>query len=511
MPTTFGELTQLAQAHLDAAARHDLRATTPEQQLAVAAALDRCLRATGALLAAPPRRARVRPDPAVERAAQALREHLKYGRQLMHTALPSVRDEEPAERAARAHPAAAHLVTAAVTIGASRDLLETHTMSTAAGRQDRSDLAALIDTPDARRELTVTAAAHADRLASLTAALAVRMRATSPDAKAGLVLNAAETLAAAGNTAAHLARARHIAGVLGDVPALGPLRRQPVQPGEPFLTLLDQAVAGAKRLHVAAFREVTAGRSERHTPAALAAVSVAMAISHLATCRILDGITAGDDQARVDSGAARTAFEAWSRARERWLGLRAAWGPRDGQALRAEAIDLATRLGRLTYADPAWTPRPGASHALRPLGHLADDPEQSATLLEGLQRLAAISSRIAAEHARLIDIQVTRGQLLVPTRTIPWQQDAHQAWVPAPPQATFALRRAYEEAETAAVDSHRTLAELAHATRDERAEHAHGMPREMVDSAPVQGARAPNTFVRAHEAAGRDGGSAIEL
>jgi hypothetical protein len=219
MPTTFGELTQLAQAHLDAAARHDLRATTPDQQVATAAALDRCLRATSALVAASPRRARVRPDPTVEHAARALRDNLTYARQLVRTALPGVRDEDLAERAARAHPAAAHLVTAAVTIGASRDLLETHTVWTAAGRHDRSDLAALIDAPDARRELTVTAARHADRLASLTAALAVRMRDETPGAKAGLVLNAAETLAAAGNAAADLARGRHTTGALADVPA----------------------------------------------------------------------------------------------------------------------------------------------------------------------------------------------------------------------------------------------------------------------------------------------------
>jgi hypothetical protein len=515
MPATFGELTELAHAHLDVAARHALRATSAEQQAAFAAALDACMRATSSLVAAPPPRARVRPDPAVEQAAQTLRDSLKYARQLLRTALPRVLDEELTEQPAATHPAAAHLVTAAVTIGASRDLLETHTIWTATGRQDRSDLAAHIDTPDARRELTVTAAGHTDRIAALTGALAVTMREETPGPKPGLVLDAAESLAAAANAAAGRTPQRRLADFLHDVPALGPLRREPVQPGEPFLTLLDKAVAGAKRLHIAAFREASVGQAERHTPSALAAVSVAMAMSHLATHRILDGIITNRQDPHQDTtasdlgeaaAAAKTAFESWSRARERWMGVRAAWGPQDGHVLRAEATDLATRLGRLTYADPTWTPRPGASHTLRHLAHLDFDGRHSTALLDGLQRLAAISASIATEHARLIDVQTGRGQLLVPTRTIPWQLDTHRAWMTAPPHATFALRRAYEEAGAAAVASHRALAQLR-----ELNEQAYVTARQPRGQASGHSSHPLRTFEAAHGPMARDGMPTIDL
>jgi hypothetical protein len=480
MPATFGELTELAHAHLDAAARHDLGVTSVEQQAAIAAALGTCTRAVSRLVDVPPQRRRVT-DPAARQAAEQLRDNLTSARQLLHTALPRALNEGLAEHAARAHPAAAHLISAAVTIGASRDLLETHTLWTATGRQDRSELAKTIDTPAARRRLTATAAAHAEQLASLTATLAVGMGGTTVDRKARLVLNAAESLAAAASTATTPAPDREAPGLLRDIPALGPLRREPVQPGEPFMTLLDRAIAGAERLRVVAFREATAGRCERHTPSALAAISVAMAMNHLTTHRILDDILSTDRRHRGEetrpttqhleqaAAAAKTAFDAWSRARERWLGVRAAWGPRDGQVLRAEAIDLATRLGRLTSADPSWTPRPGASHTMRPLEHLTVDDQQLTTVVDGLHRLATSSCRLAVEHSRLIDIQTVRGQLLVPTRRVPWQLDTHRAWVPAPPHATFALRRAYEEAGTAAGNSDRTLADLAKDLRGTRA------------------------------------------
>jgi len=523
MPATFGELTELAHAHLDAAARHDLRGTTAEQRAAIAAALDTCTRAVSRLVAAPQRRPVT--EPAAGQAAEVLRDNLTSARQLLRTAVPGALNEELAEQAARAHPAAAHLITAAVTIGASRDLLETHTVWTTGGRQDRSELAALIDSPAARRRLITTAAGYADQLASLTATLAVGMGGTTADRKARLVLNAAESLAAA-SADTRLAPDRGAPGPLGDIPALGPLRREPVRPGEPFMTLLGRAIAGAERLRVVAFREATAGRSERHTPSALAAISVAMAMNHLATHRILDSVlttTQRDpsDETRARTrhlsqaaDSAKTAFDAWSRARERWLGVRAAWGPRDGHVLRAEAIDLATRLGRLTSADPSWMPRPGASHTMRPLEHLIVDDDQVSCLVDGLQRLAAISSRVAVEHSRLIDIQTVRGQLLVPARRIPWRIEGHRPWVPAPPHATFALRRAYEEAGAAAVDSNRTLAQLrdaVHTTRDDLNQHAYMAAREPRERPSRHSSAPTRTVVAARDPMGHERRSAIDL
>jgi hypothetical protein len=524
MPATFGELTELAQGHLDAAARYDLRPASAEEQIAIAAALDTCTQAVTRLVAASQQRRRGA-EPELRQAVEKLRDNLTAARRLLHAALPGALNEDLAQQAAWAHPVAAHAITAAITIGASRDLLETHSLHTAAGRQDRSDLAGLIDSPAAQRQLTGTAAAYAGQLAALTATLAVGMGGTTADRKPHLVLTAAESLATAASIAATLSPDRE-APLLRDIPALGPLRREPVQPGESFTTLLQRAIAGGERLHLVAFREASAGQSERHTPSALAAISVAMAMNHLAAHRILDSVyataqrhpseetRATPGQVREAAAAAKSAFDAWSRARERWLGVRAAWGPGDGQMLHGEATDLATRLGRLTYADPAWTPRPGANHTMRRLDHLAVNNEQLTTVVDGLQRLAAISSRLAVEHARLIDIQTVRGQLLVPTRRIPWRIEGHRPWAPAPPHATFALRKAYEEAGTAAVDSQRTLVQLrdeVRRTRSEPDEHSPATRPAPVDRASRQGLRPARTFAAAGPPQERGGRPGIEL
>ena len=134
------------------------------------------------------------------------------------------------------------------------------------------------------------------------------------------------------------------------------------------------------------------------------------------------------DNLNEAAAASERTAEAWAAVREAWRGVRGIreHGPPD--FIRTEASDLTTRIGRLAHTDPAWLPKAGASHELRPAVELCSGPRETARLLHGLQAMTEGSRLVAHDHSQLVVQLASREELLVPTRSLPADFDVPRPW-----------------------------------------------------------------------------------
>jgi hypothetical protein len=439
MTATFAELNDLAARHLRAANQTELSDATGVECADILAALRRCLRSCHLLWRTVDRTDRrfTDPDPAWQRAGQHLDRSLT-------TAIRCLDTGNGQESEGTVVPAAARLHAAAVAIGASHDLLATHTLATPTGVIDRTGIAAVIDSPNGRRAVAAATAAHLQQLLSLTDTVGQHRhtpRATREAAlRAGDALHGAlRALRSAGLLV------RPVSELLPPVPLVGPLRMQPVHDGEGPPVLLAEALRGAERLHRIAREELGTGVLVRHTPGSVATVAVAISTAHQLSAQafrqlaprataLLPGDSGVALAARLHDAAAGAdqAGDAWAEVRTRWRGLRAAreHGPAD--VIRREASNLTIRLGRIVHTDPGWLPRLNADTRRRTGTDIAPDLARLAALLGGLRQLSALATDIGVDHVELTGALHRQHLLLVRTRDLPAEQDTPRPWSLAP-------------------------------------------------------------------------------
>lgn len=464
MTTTFGDLVDVADRHLLAAARADLSALSPAELMQAMTALGRCVGAVHLLwrTASRPDRPFRDFDSAWNRAGRELSSGLTEASRCL------ARLRDTSELSSWCAPAQ-HLLAAGVAIGAGHDLLATHTTLTPDGPFDRTGVFAVIDSPDGRRAVAEACARHLPFLASMTEALGEVEGAKRPTRE--VALRASEALYRADRAIANaglLTRPRP--DLLTGIRLVDPLRLRPVRDDESPDELLREAVNGMERLHRVALEELSVGRIERHSPGAMATVSVALAVTHRISSRLLLHIAQVADFAiegsarhehqlglREAAVASERSADAWVAVREAWRGIRALreHGPPD--VLRTEASDLTTRVGRLAHSDPAWLPKVGATNELRPTSELCPNPATAAQLVQGLRELALGSWLLAHDHGRLVSLHERRRDLLVPTGSLTMAADAPRLWSAAPAHRVDAIRCAISEAWAATHDVSRLL------------------------------------------------------
>jgi len=335
-------------------------------------------------------------------------------------------------------------------LGAAADLLASHTVITARGPVDRTDLAAIIDSPDGRAQTLRTAGRYASALSTLGARKALDIGAPALGGAARILVETGEATVWA---------SRHAGSeFLAAVPVIAPLARDEPVAGESPDQLLDRAADGAERMHLLAFRAAQREEWIQHPPESMARAALAMAATAHTTGRLLRHLARQQNdipQSGLFNVAALTdlSYEAWATIQERWHGIRAALPPGVLRPTDLEAGDLVTRVGRLAYPDPQWTPRLGASEKLRPLAEIAPDAAALDGLLAGLHRLAIKASLLAGDHANLTHLMARGGSLLVPTSTLPPAREVRRPWSPAPSHTTTSLTAAYDVARHACVDA----------------------------------------------------------
>jgi hypothetical protein len=470
MTATFAELNDLAARHLSAATQTELSQATDAECAQILAALRHCLLSCHLLWRTVDRTDRrfTDPDPAWQRAGQ----HLDRSLTVATRCLQNAAARAPQNCVA---PAAARLDAASVAIGASHDLLATHTLSTPVGLIDRSGVAAVIDSPDGRRAVAAATAAHLQQLLSLTDTVGQHPHA--PRATREAALRAGDAL--------HTAmRALRSAGILAgplpellpSIPLVEPLRLQPVRDGEAPNALLAEAVRSAERLHRIAREELGTGALVRHTPGALATVAVAISTTHQLSAQafrqlaphvtaLLPGDRGGELAARLQDAAAVAdqAGDAWADARVRWRGLRAPHERGAADVIRREATDLTIRMGRLVHTDPHWLPRLDADARLRTGIKLAPDPTTLSALLGGIRQLSALATDIGVDHVELTAALYRQHLLLVRTRDLPDGHDSPRPWSLAPGYTVHRLVEGQHRAATSSRQSwslNRDLTEL---------------------------------------------------
>jgi hypothetical protein len=471
--TTFGDLGAVADRHLQAPSLTGNQPLAPKEHAQVSAALAQCVHAVQLLWSTADHTHRPFRD--FDSAWRRAGRELRAGLTVAARCLDRVVAEDPPEGAPCF--AAGHLRAASVAIGASHDLLATHSNSTTAGAVDRTGMAAVIDGTAGRRAIADACAQHLKHLASTADHLGQVEGIQRPDREAAL--RAADALHASLRA---IGTARILAPTtpefLDTVRLVEPLRLHRVREDESPDELLREAILGVERLHRIALEEIAARDVERHSPGAMASVSAAMAAMHNITSRVLlhiapvthesvaDSVHRDDTQNLSEAAAAceRTA-QSWAAVRVAWKGVRAVREDGPPDVIRTEASDLVTRIGRLAHGDPAWLPKAGASHQLRPAKELCADPMEAAGLLNGLQALTDGSRLVAHDHSQLVVHLASREQLLVPTRTLPEEFDVPLPWAAAPQHRVDDLRVALSDAWAASHDVSRLVGEANDPTR----------------------------------------------
>jgi len=240
------------------------------------------------LIAEPPHRPRnTDPDPAWRLAGATVTEQVTRARGLLGLTTAGL----VPERAAFRHPTPTRLLARRTVLGASRDLLATHTDLTSGGPVDRTPEAAPLRTASARHQLLATAPGYAEQLAPMANSIATKLSETD-HGKAAMLRTIAGHLATAA-VSVQFVWDRDADGhaLIDRVASVEPLhRRAAPEEGETPGQLLEQALASARRLRLFAFRDVSADVPSHHSARTLATVASAMVASHVTRVRLLDGL-----------------------------------------------------------------------------------------------------------------------------------------------------------------------------------------------------------------------------
>ena len=181
------------------------------------------------------------------------------------------------------------------------------------------------------------------------------------------------------------------------------------QPDEDPVVAAEQASHALQRLATAAYQAARALRTGEHPPMHTARnlreAAASLAVAHALSADLINRLSphlspvSGWDLGEAVEGL-RAAGAAWARLLAPWAQTVSVpvSGPRS--PLTVQAHTIATRLGRLLYADPAWTPQIGPGQP-RPLDQLLE-PDTLDAICRTISALPGSATTIAANHAQLI-------------------------------------------------------------------------------------------------------------
>ncbi len=173
---------------------------------------------------------------------------------------------------------------------------------------------------------------------------------------------------------------------------------------------------------------------------------------------------------QISLGLAESAAAA-GQARTRWLHAAGALDQVTTDVRRylspaaAEAGDLALWTGRLAYADPRWTLSSGPSAPARPPEQLAAEPDDIPAVVAAAHHAAHTLSHLARTELRQTRSAAEAGRILVPTRTLPESDGIARRYTTAPPTRISQLLSAYQDADTASVQTTAAIAAVAETVR----------------------------------------------
>jgi len=374
---------------------------------------------------------------------------------------------------------AARLETAAVSLAAGRDLLQTHfAPGPRGGRRPRSDWALAITSPPVTRALLAELASMAQQIAPQGASLAL-----SPDARG--TAGARRALAAACQwlsifsaaiATAHLEepvsagdRELLLAIPLNELPP----RRLP-DGSEPVGNLCDAVTGSAQRArHAAWITAAQATWSPGTSETSLRRLSAASTLtSH--HCEVLLRSLAARP---APPGAANhnvellRAADAAGRARAGWLHVAKTLDqvttdtPGYLSQSADEARNLALWTGRLAYASPQWTLVCGPAHPARDPESLAPEPDDVPRVVAAIQYACETLTQLARADREHIRTAVRAGRILVPTRSLPDGYDVPRPYAEAPPNRIDSLLTAYQHAGEASATVRDAVARIAETTQ----------------------------------------------
>jgi hypothetical protein len=255
---------------------------------------------------------------------------------------------------------------------------------------------------------------------------------------------------------------------LAPAPALAAAFVAYPQPGEEPAMAAEHIREALRRLATAAYRAAQPLRTGGHPPAH-AAGDLREGAAHFAVAHVLAADLLTRLVPYLPAAAGWDAAEAADRLRRPWAQSVSVpdSGPRS--PLTVQATGIATRLGRLLYADPTWTPQAGPGRH-RPLGVVLE-PETLDAVCVAISALPREAATIAANHARLVTDAVVD---LHSTDRTHRPDDQVQRTFPLQAAQRAELASAYRQAAHASTSAAAGLAPLA---RGYRALKAAGLVR----------------------------------
>jgi len=404
-------------------------------------------------------------------------------RRAADSAARHLRPPETARRPGRSAATARgrHLIAAALSLAAARDLLQTHVTTRPDGtRRYRSGWGPAIASPAASRALTAEMAGLARQVAALGTGLAMPPAGSwtqTSDARRAMNAACQNLRMLSGTVRAAHQRDAVLAGdrdLLRAIPVSVTPQRQLPDGSEPVTVLCHGVITAAERLrHSARHAAAQAPWSPQISAAALRdAAAASTAASH--NCAVLlHTLASGTDGLRSRGTPTRyaQAAEAAGTARDWWLRVARSLDQVTSDirghvpADTAAARDLALWTGRLAYADPEWTLASGPGQPARPAGNLAAGPQETALVVAAVHHASDALQQLADVHHRQAHAAARADRFLVPTRSLPSTYDIPRPYAPAPPDRIGLVLTAYQHASTASSEAFASIAEVAAVTR----------------------------------------------
>jgi hypothetical protein len=368
-------------------------------------------------------------------------------------------------------PLAAHLAAAAAALTAGRDLLHTHAAVSVDGvRPGRSDWTAVVTSVPVTRALLSEIAGWSRHVANLAARMTLADPVIPAPAREGLASACCWSMLAAAAARAGVRDSPVSAGeaaLLRAVPAdVLPERRAPGDP-ESAADLCAGVEVSAVRLRFIARR--TAGAAA-WSPAATAASWRWSAMAAAVICHVSElalrplAERAGHLGAPAAAGAQLAgAAQAAAAAGALWRDVTAAWNELTtetrglGAPSLADTGDLVTRLGRLVFDDPVWTPSRARHAQPRDAAGLAPGLADAGLLVAAVHQAADAMACSGSADFQDVAEASSAGRLYMPARLLPERQDVRRLFGAATPDRASALLHAYRQAVAASVQAARGL------------------------------------------------------
>jgi hypothetical protein len=462
---TFGDLLTPARRHLQAAADFPGSAVHGDSIAAAARATSRLTRTLSSCLGA------VAPHGMAEvitsrelhpqtQAAVTAREALRLADDGLRAAAT-----DGGEPGAAPDPLTAHLSAAATALAAGQDLLRGHFTTDPHDRwSTRSNWSAVICSNSITRALTAEVANWSQRLAFITTRLSLASQADPAlqgPSRQGLAgashwLLTAGTLLAAERDDLTIATDTELLHVVPAILGPEPLRRQGPETAD---ELVQGIAASTARLQVI-MRAPAADAvwsTELTADSWRWSATGAAVMSHISELTLN---TLGERSGLFADGAAlggqlRSSAESAARACACWRQVATAWNEitTETRGLTAPSVadtsDLVVRLGRLAFANPAWTPVRAQRAPLRDPADLAPDAAQARLVLSAIHHTAETLAHVASADMAAVTTASSAWRLFTPTRALPDYYDIPYRHGHATPARVADLLSAYKAASEA--------------------------------------------------------------